>query len=109
MMLKHGLLRLFALVLVVTGVVVLVSASTGDSPSKPTAAQRAAAERARLRKLRLEAARVRAKARRDPTTVRERARMRVEQRPVFGRGPAGFRSRSGQRRLVGSIEHAITR
>ena len=109
MMLKQGLSRLLVLALVVAGVVVGVSALTGDSASKPSAAERAAAERVRLRKLRLEEARVRAAARRDPTTVRERARMRLEQRPVFGHGRPGFRSRRGQSRLVARVEHAITR
>src|SRR4051794_26155693 len=100
MMLKQGLLRLLVLAVVVAGVVVLVSASSDHPGSKPNAAERAAAKRVRLRKLRLEEKRVRAAARRDPTTVRERARMRLEQKPVYGRGPAGFRSRTGQRRLV---------
>ena len=109
MMLRRGLFRLFAVVLVVAGVVVLATMSSDDSGSKPTAAERAAAERARLRKLRVEGARIRAAARRNPTTVRERARMRLEQRPVFGRGPAGFRSRRGQGRLVARVERAITR
>jgi hypothetical protein len=108
MMLKQGLLRLLVLALVVTAAVVLVNARSEDSPSKPTAAERAAAERVRLRKLHLAQARVRAAARRDPVARRERARMRLEQKPVFGRGPAGFRSRARQRRLVARIEHAIT-
>ena len=103
-----GLFRVFLLALVVGGVAALV-AVLDDSPRKPTAAERAAADRARIRKLRVEIARVREAARRDPVARRERARLRAEQKPVFGRGrPAGDK-RAGQARLVAVVERAITR
>jgi hypothetical protein len=106
---RKGLVRLFVLALAVGGAVAVVALSGGDSPPKPTPAERAAAERTRLRKLHAAMARVREAELRDPVARRERARLRAEQKPVFGRGRPAGGTRAGQTRLVTAVERAITR
>jgi hypothetical protein len=107
---ESGIFRLIILaVAVAAGVLVL---ELTRSSSAPSAAQRAAASRAELRKLHGEQARIRAAERRDPALRRERARLRREQRPHFGRSrvaawPLG--SHSQQEALVGALERSITR
>jgi hypothetical protein len=74
----------------------------------------ASAERARLRTLHAEQARIRAAELRDPVRRRERARLRADQRPRFGRVGAGvdawpMKSHAEQNAVVTSVEQAITR
>jgi hypothetical protein len=107
---QSGIFRLIILAAAVAAGVLLLELSR--SSTTPSAAQRAAASRAELRKLHGEQARIRAAERRDPALRRERARLRREQRPHFGRArvaawPLG--SHAQQDVLVGALERSITR
>src|SRR4051812_25426805 len=102
-----GWFRLALLVLVVGAAWGAVALA--DRGSKPSAAERAAAERTRLARLHAEAVRLRKAGLRDPAVRRERARLREEQRPRFGSGRPGVRSRAAQTQLVRALERSITR
>ncbi|MEA2309210.1 MAG: hypothetical protein QOI65_1496 [Thermoleophilaceae bacterium] len=107
---SSGPFRLFILALAVAAVVALLALA--DPSPAPNHASRVATERAKLRSLRTEQARIRAAERRDPALLRERARLRRQQRPHFGRVGGGswpLRSRVEQERMVAALEHSITR
>jgi hypothetical protein len=107
-----GPFRLLILAVAVGAGVLLVTLARGDSGPSP--AKRAAAERASLRSLHTEQARIRAAERRNPVLRRERARLRRQQRPHFGRARGGglawpVRSHAQQEELVTGLERSITR
>lgn len=102
---RNGLFRLALVAAAIVAVVLIANATDGDAP-KRSAVDDSDAQRERVKASK---ARARAAERNKPAVRRERARLKAEQKPHYGRGEPGLKSRAAQDALVGALERDITR